>query len=839
MKPRSVGRILALVVLLLTGRSLPGASAESLPWLATQENAGIVYFAYTSPPRIERYDLAAQVWLSDIGLAEAPTAFTVDPGNLFVSFGRRTSRFTLAGTGETHLKNTPANVSWLAVMSNQLLLQAGGDFWNLNKLTGAELDTASYFYSLRGVTAAPTLRKIFGRTTGISPSDIVVLSVNADGTFGTQNDSPYHGAYPDASQTYVFPGEARVTDDSGIVYNANNLSYANSLGGRFDDLAFYGDLPIVLRSGELFSYSNAFLETGRYKPARTPLKIAVRNGFVFSFYQGTSGIEAEHFSIDLLAPSEPGQPVDPNGLAYVPDAVVQGTDDVVYLLSRANLSVFRWSIPLRRYLETIPLVEAPSYMAYSAATHRLYLAYPSSAIRQIDLATSTHETPFANLPQEPRGLSTAGAYVFACDPSGAWATHYVYHPDGSLLAQRDWNYISAEYVWSEANRRMYFFRDDTSPNDVHWEEIRADGSLGNEGESPYHGEIRTLHPIRVSPEGSLVVLGSGEIFDAHTLVRTDALSNDVSDAAWNQGTLFTLRPAGGGSEIQRWGQNYSISAQRTLPGTPIRLFGRGDHLLALTGVDGIPRFSLWDNALNEFSAPSPPLDLGGGRFTVAVLWRTPDGGTGVGHGSQLTSDTGTFWFFDPANVEMIIKVLDGCSFNHRLWVFAGGLTNVQVEIVVVDNLTGEQQAYTNPQGASFQPIQDTAAFTGCPASLAGAAPGQPLLATGASLLLNNSRFNVETTWQTGSGASGTGQPVPLTSDTGYFWFFAPSNAEMVVKVLDGCAVNGHFWVFAGGLTNVQTSLLVTDSVTGATRTYVNPQGTAFQPIQDTAAFACH
>ena len=77
----------------------------------------------------------------------------------------------------------------------------------------------------------------------------------------------------------------------------------------------------------------------------------------------------------------------------------------------------------------------------------------------------------------------------------------------------------------------------------------------------------------------------------------------------------------------------------------------------------------------------------------------------------------------------------------------------------------------------------------------------------------------------------------MTSDTGYFWFFSSNNAEMIVKVVDGRAFNSRFWVFAGGLTNVNVVMTVTDTLTGAFNTYTNPQGVAFQPIQDTSAFA--
>jgi streptogramin lyase len=105
-----------------------------------------------------------------------------------------------------------------------------------------------------------------------------------------------------------------------------------------------------------------------------------------------------------------------------------------------------------------------------------------------------------------------------------------------------------------------------------------------------------------------------------------------------------------------------------------------------------------------------------------------------------------------------------------------------------------------------------------------------------SIVLGNGRFRVNAIWQSSTG-SGLGHGIALTSDTGYFWFFDSANVELIVKVLDGCTLNGNKWVFAGGLTNVNVLLSVTDLTTQTVRTYVNPQGFAFQPIQDTSAFS--
>ena len=111
------------------------------------------------------------------------------------------------------------------------------------------------------------------------------------------------------------------------------------------------------------------------------------------------------------------------------------------------------------------------------------------------------------------------------------------------------------------------------------------------------------------------------------------------------------------------------------------------------------------------------------------------------------------------------------------------------------------------------------------------------VASDTTLCLNDGLFAVTTTWRTVQGAQGVGHAVSLTADTGYFWFFNPANVEMVVKVLNGCPVNQRFWVFAGGLTNVEVSMAVTDTQNDAVKTYQNPISTAFLPIQDTGAFA--
>jgi hypothetical protein len=104
-------------------------------------------------------------------------------------------------------------------------------------------------------------------------------------------------------------------------------------------------------------------------------------------------------------------------------------------------------------------------------------------------------------------------------------------------------------------------------------------------------------------------------------------------------------------------------------------------------------------------------------------------------------------------------------------------------------------------------------------------------ASATDLCLNAGRFQAAVAWQDFQGRTGAGQAVPLTADTGYFWFFDPANAELVVKVLDERSLNGDFWVFYGALSDVQYTL----TVTGRVRTYVNSLG-HLASAGDTSAF---
>jgi hypothetical protein len=103
------------------------------------------------------------------------------------------------------------------------------------------------------------------------------------------------------------------------------------------------------------------------------------------------------------------------------------------------------------------------------------------------------------------------------------------------------------------------------------------------------------------------------------------------------------------------------------------------------------------------------------RFRVSATSNTPNGQEGSAHPVSLGENSGGFWFFEPGNLELLVKVINACAppWNHY-WVFASGLTNVEVTLSVEDVESGETWKFENPQGQKFPPIQDTLAFETCP-----------------------------------------------------------------------------------------------------------------------------
>jgi len=333
---------------------------------------------------------------------------------------------------------------------------------------------------------------------------------------------------------------------------------------------------------------------------------------------------------------------------------------------------------------------------------------------------------------------------------------------------------------------------------------------------------------------------------------------------------FAARTPGHGEEL--WVTDGTEEGTRLVhdiyPGprgsNPTELTVVGDKLYFVAD-DGLIGREVWMLPLGGSAGPpcrasDEALCLQDGRFKVEARWQDFRDRHGTGKAVSLTEDTGYFWFFDEDNVEAVLKVLDGRANNDHFWSFYGALTNVEYWLTVTDSETGLTRRYYNPR-RNFASVGDTISFGPQGASLFTSpdlqvAESSPLpeiiryrtgssqsasLASGTCapsserLCLNGGRFAVEVTWADFRGNNGPGQAVDLTDDTGTFWFFRDSNVELILKVLDGRANNGNWWVFYGSLSNVDFDITVTDTATGEARVYRN-RGRRFASAGDTEAF---
>ena len=274
------------------------------------------------------------------------------------------------------------------------------------------------------------------------------------------------------------------------------------------------------------------------------------------------------------------------------------------------------------------------------------------------------------------------------------------------------------------------------------------------------------------------------------------------------------------------------------------------------------------------------------RFQAKVDFMTEQGGKPHGAAKVIPLNSvgipsgGIFWFTNPQNPEMLLKVLNACSANGFFWIFYAAGTNFALRIEVVDTVSGLTWVRENPDRTQAPPVADIRAIPcNAPSSpspvldrdaamrladeLAAFDAARPPAAQTSTdlvprvacipnantLCIDNQpgdrRFEVAVFFNTAQGGKpmGFGTAIPLGSlnvpSGGIFWFTNPENPEMLIKVLNGCPTNGHFWVFYAAGTNFALDVDVHDSVTGRSWTSVNPDLSQAPPVADILALPCN
>jgi peptidyl-Lys metalloendopeptidase len=102
------------------------------------------------------------------------------------------------------------------------------------------------------------------------------------------------------------------------------------------------------------------------------------------------------------------------------------------------------------------------------------------------------------------------------------------------------------------------------------------------------------------------------------------------------------------------------------------------------------------------------------RFRVRVRWTDFAGNTGAGVALSYTNDSGFFYFFNSQILELLVKIVNGCTLNNSYWFFYGSTSNVGLVYTVEDLQTCESKTVTVPVG-EFASNGETAFFNhSCP-----------------------------------------------------------------------------------------------------------------------------
>lgn len=96
--------------------------------------------------------------------------------------------------------------------------------------------------------------------------------------------------------------------------------------------------------------------------------------------------------------------------------------------------------------------------------------------------------------------------------------------------------------------------------------------------------------------------------------------------------------------------------------------------------------------------------LVGNRFQVTMTFNGQ-----TMKANQFTPNTGLFYVSDSTNIEILLKMLDACSFTPYFWLFSGGTTDQSISITAIDTKTGRVKTYGS-SGGPFKTITATDAF---------------------------------------------------------------------------------------------------------------------------------
>lgn len=269
---------------------------------------------------------------------------------------------------------------------------------------------------------------------------------------------------------------------------------------------------------------------------------------------------------------------------FTPEEIVSDSNGNVYLLSQDNRKVYTWSAATNQYEDHIVVGRnegfsdlAPNIMVYSPTHNRLYFGYSSGEVTYIDLSGELLEQQFYRSSSAIRNIASAGNFVMVYGGSND-----ILDINGDVTQTGVGRY-STHYAWNSVSNRLYHFRSGSSPNDLFYLGIdQVTGAATISVESPYHGDYRIQGPILISDDGSRVMLGSGDIYDATDLTWQRSMRS-FSDGLWlDNGEVIMLSQADSSVTLDRVDDQNRLIESVSYAGTLLGIEYSNDQIVIIT-----------------------------------------------------------------------------------------------------------------------------------------------------------------------------------------------------------------------------------------------------------------
>ena len=601
-------RLLAALAL-----ALPAAASAQNPapdFAAADASNGIAVFGYTLPARLEIHDANANRWLAPITTPAPVVGVGIDGRRVAVVSSSAAYLVDLDARTVTEVARAEGATTFRAadIVAGKMFITDGTKLFAHEIPSGRRLaEGSNWYYGFASIAANPAGTRFAYWLPGLSPNDVGWFGFDhATNTFSGGRESPYHGDYP-ISPMSRFSADGSRLWNGGIAYRADDMVHMGSFGLPVSTVHPVADGFLVLTQGRLHKASLDARDMGPYGALGSDIVFAqdaAQDAVAYAVSGPTLQVRRARLDSNGYAPVAAAQ------VLTSIDFVSKGRGDLIALVSRSQRTAHLWSRRLRKVIARVGLTGEPVAASLRGVDNMLLVAYESGRIAAIPMVDGAAETTFASTAVAPGDLVATDNLVFSCDSSGAWASHWVFGPNGSKLNVIEWNHCTGSFEWNATTGRLYQGTAH-SPFDIEWEAFDARGAVVASREAPSHGDLIGSRLIRVNPQGTVLVTGAGQILDASALTILRRIPQRPVDVAWvRDGSYFAE-----GAVVTQMDAGFVPGRTRTFDGSIKRLVADGRVVVVAHGSPAGDRLEPMSDSAD------PDVEIG---VTSAIVGGAPD-----------------------------------------------------------------------------------------------------------------------------------------------------------------------------------------------------------------------